>query len=54
MIVSGNIGLQKTNVKNVVDLEVFWEFQFIGLRAYPLENLIWSTVPGTELLVLPK
>ena len=54
MIVSGDVGLQKTNVKNVMNLEVLWEFQFIGLRAYPLDNIVWSTVSGTEFLVLPE
>ena len=55
MIVSRDMGLQKTaDVENIMNLEVLWEPQFIGLRAYPLDNFVRSTVSRTEFLVLPK
>ena len=52
MIGSGDIGLQKIDVENIMNLEVLWKLQFIGLRAYPLDNFIRSAISRTKLLVL--
>ena len=54
MIGSGAIGFQKTDVENVMNLEVLWKLQFIGLRAYPFDNFIRSTVSRTKLLIFPE